>query len=111
MALGRMQETDAFHSLESSLREMRELQKVHPQGEDTPFIESREEEEIDNEEYLACEETKRTRQEKMKVMLADSTRVHLLLAETFYKNHLAMNSNIQWKNCSYDDSDCSIDEE
>jgi len=59
MALGNMHETDMFHSLESSLREIKDLQKVNPQGDKTLFIELREEEEIEDEEILACEETKK----------------------------------------------------
>jgi len=70
---------------------MRELQKVNLQGEETLFIELGEEEEIENEDNPTCEETKKNQQEKMKIMLANSTRVHLLLAETFYKSHLATN--------------------
>ena len=102
-----------FHALESSLREMRELQRGNPQAEDTQFIEPGEEEEMDNEDNednVASEETKKERQEKMKKMLADSTRIHLLLGQSYYKNHLARNSNIRFENTTHDDN-CSSDDE
>jgi len=47
----------------------------------------------------------------MKNMLVDSTRVYLLQAETFYKGHLARNSDIHFENCAYDDNDCNLDKE
>ena len=113
ISLGNMQQTDMFHALESSLREMRELQRGNPQAEDTQFIEPGEEEEMDNEDNednVASEETKKERQEKMKEILADSTRIHLLLAKSYYKNHLARNSNIRFENTTHDDNCSSNDE-
>jgi len=98
-----MHKKDMFFALESSLREMRELQKANPQAEDTPFMEPREEEEIDIEESGACEDIKKERQEKIKNMLADSTRVHQLLAKSFYKCHLEKNSNAHFANSTYND--------
>jgi len=109
MTLEKMQKKNMFHSLELSLQEVRELQKKNPQGEEIPFIEL--EEEIENEENFACEETKTKLQEKIKNMLANSIRVHLLLAKTFYRGHLARNSDIQFENCAYNDDVCSLDEE
>jgi len=53
-----MHEKDMFYTLESSLPEMRELQKGNPQAKDTPFIERREEE-IEIEESGTCEDTKK----------------------------------------------------
>ena len=49
MALSRMHERDRFMSLESSLKEMKELQNQHSKGEETTFLEPEEEEEMDNE--------------------------------------------------------------
>jgi hypothetical protein len=68
-----MEERDMFHTLESSLKEMRELQNENPQAKDTSFIESKEEEEMEEEENHDHHETRKERQENMKNMLADAT--------------------------------------
>jgi len=47
LSLGRMHEKYISYVLESSLQEMRELQKGNPQIENIPFLKPREEEEID----------------------------------------------------------------
>ena len=76
-----------FKAFEASLREMRELQKVNLEAEETPFVEMDEEEEVEggNDEG---EETKFERQRNVKQMLAEVTNVHLLLIKSFYKAHL-----------------------
>lgn len=49
----------------------------------------------------------------MKRMFVDLTWAHLLLAKSFYKNHLERKSNFQFESCTYDDYDYdySSDEE
>ena len=103
MSFGNLQNIDMFKVLEASLREMRELQKINPEAEETPFIELEEEEEVEggNDEG---EETKVERQKNMKQMLAEATRVHLLLAKSFYKAHLAQKSTLRFESCNYDTS-------
>jgi hypothetical protein len=59
MSLGKMQQVDMFNSQESLSREMKELQKANPEAEETPFIKSGEEKEIEKENG-ACEETKKS---------------------------------------------------
>ena len=95
MALGRMHERDRFMSLESSLKEMKELQNQHSRGEETTFLRPEEEEEMDNEIDFEEGETIKKRQEKIKNVLADCTRMHELLAKSFYKTKLGKKSNIQ----------------
>ena len=108
MSFGNLQNIDMFKVLEASLREMRELQKINPEAEETPFIELEEEEEVEggNDEG---EETKIEFQKTMKQMLAEATRVHLLLAKNFYKAHLAQKSTIQFEGCNYDTSSSESD--
>ena len=91
MTLGRMHERDRFMSLESSLKEMKELQNQYSRGEETTFIEPKEEEEMNNE--INCEkgETNTERQEKIKNVLTDCTCMHELLAKSFYKADLGNN--------------------
>ena len=89
MALGRMHESDRFMSLKSSLKEMKELQNQHSRHEKTTFIESEEEEKMENEIDFEEGETKKERQEKMKNVLADCIRMHELLAKSFYKADLS----------------------
>ena len=50
-----------FKALEASLREMRELQKVNPEAEETTFIEMEKQEEVEGENDEG-EETKVERQ-------------------------------------------------
>ena len=61
MALGRVLERDRFMSLESSLKQMKELQNQHSKGEETTLIEPQEEEEIDNEMNFEEGETNKER--------------------------------------------------
>ena len=61
MTLGRMHERDRFMSLESLLKEMKELQNQHSRGEETTFIESKEDEEMDNEINFEEGETNKER--------------------------------------------------
>ena len=96
MALGRMHERDRFMSLESSLKEMRELQNQHSRGEEITFLEFEEEEEMDNDIDFEEGETNKKRQEKIKNVLADCTRMHELLAKSLYKADLGKKSNIQF---------------
>ncbi len=100
--LGNFQVRDMFHVLESSLREMRELQKGNPCAEDTPFIEPEEEEEIDKEENSDHQQSRKERQDNMKNMLIEATRVHELLAKSFYKANLAEKSNIRFEGYNSD---------
>ena len=46
-SLGILQDIDIFKILKMSLREMRELYKVNPEANETPFIEMEEEEEVE----------------------------------------------------------------
>ena len=80
MALCRMHERDRFMSLESSLKEMKELQNQHSKGEGTTIIEAKEEEEMDNEIDFEEGKINKERQEKLKNVLADCTCMHELLA-------------------------------
>ena len=64
MALGRMHERDRFMSLESSLKEMKELQNQHSRGEETTFLGPEEEEETDNDIDLEEGETIKERENK-----------------------------------------------
>jgi uncharacterized protein YjgD (DUF1641 family) len=57
--LENIEERDMFHTLESSLREMGELQKKNPWAKDTPFIELENEEEMENEEIHDHHETRK----------------------------------------------------
>ena len=50
------------------------------------------------------EETNVERQKNMKQMLVEATRVHSLLAKSFYKVHLAQKSTLQFEGCNYDTS-------
>lgn len=68
-SLGNLQHIDMFKVLEESLREMRELQKVNAEAEETSFIEIEEQEEVEGEND-EDEETKAERQKNMKEMLA-----------------------------------------
>ena len=52
-----------FKALEASLREMRELQKINSEAEETPFIEMEEEEEVKGGNYEG-EEIKVERQKQ-----------------------------------------------
>ena len=97
MALGRMHEKDRFMSLESSLKEIKELQNQHSRGEETTFIESEEEEEMDNEIDFEEGGTNKERQKKMKNVLANCTYMHELLAKSFYKVDLDKKSNIRFE--------------
>ena len=63
-SLGNLQHIDMFKALEESLREMRELQKVNPEAEETPFIEIEEQEEVEDE----SDEGKETKVEHQKNM-------------------------------------------
>ena len=100
MALGRMHERDRFMSLESSLKEMKELQNQHSRGEETIFLEPEEEEKMDNEINFEEGETIKERQEKIKNVLADCTCMHELLAKSFYKAELGKKSNIWFEGYS-----------
>ena len=102
-SLGILQNIDIFKALEASLREMRKLYEVNPEANETSFIEMEEEEEVEggNDEGR---ETKVERQKNMKQMLAETTRVHLLLAKYFYNAHLAQKSILQFEVCNYDTS-------
>ena len=100
MALGRMHERDRFMSLESSLKEMKELQNQHSRGEDTTFLGPEEEEEMDNDIDFEEGETIKETQEKIKNVLADCTRMHELLAKSFYKAELGKYSNIRFEEYS-----------
>ena len=100
MTLGRMHERDRFMSLKSSLKEMKELQNQHSRGEETTFLEPKEEEEMDNEIDFEEGETNKERQEKKKYILADCTRMHELLAKSFYKDELGKKSNIRFEGYS-----------
>jgi hypothetical protein len=102
-SLGNLKKINMFKAFEASLREMRELQKVNPEAEETPFIEMEEEEELEGG-IDEREETKVDRQENMKQMLAEATRVHVLLAKSFYKVHLAQKSTVRFEGCNYDTS-------
>jgi len=64
MALGKRQEIDMFHSLESSLKEMRELQKINTKNKETPFLGSGEEEEIENEKFLHVKKQRQSNKRK-----------------------------------------------
>ena len=86
-------------SLESSLKEMKELQNQHSRGEETTFLEP-EEEEMDNEIDFEEGETMKERQKKIKNVLADCTRMHELLAKSFYKAELGKKTNIQFEGYS-----------
>ena len=81
-------------SLESSLKEMKELQNQHSRGEETTFIESEEEEEMENEIDFEKDKTNKERQEKIKNVLGDYIYIHELLAKSFYKADLGKKSNI-----------------
>ena len=61
MALGRMHERDRFMSLESSLKEMKELQNQHSRGEETTFLEPEEGKKIDDEINFEEGETNKER--------------------------------------------------
>ena len=102
-SLGNLQNIDMFKALETSLREIRELQKVNPEAEETPFIEIEEEEEVEggNDEG---KKIKVERQINMKQILAVAIRVHLLLAKNFYKAHLARKSTLRFESCNYNTS-------
>ena len=100
MALSRIYERDRFMSLESSLKEMKELQNQHSRGEEITFLEPKEEEEMDNEIDFEEGETIKERQEKIKNVLADCTRMHELLAKSFYKAELSKKSNIRFEGYS-----------
>jgi 2',3'-cyclic-nucleotide 2'-phosphodiesterase (5'-nucleotidase family) len=57
------------------------------------------EEENDNiEDTYKEEETKKLRQEKKKDMLVEATRIHELLARSFYKENLEKKPTMQWMN-------------
>ena len=99
MALSRMYERKRFISLESSLKEIKELQNQHLRGEETTFIEPKEEE-INNEINFEEGKTNKERQEKMKNVLADCTGIHELLAKSSYKADLAKKSNIDFEGYS-----------
>ena len=98
--LGNIHDTDMFKAFETSLREMRELQKVNPEAVETTFIEMKEEEDVEggNDEG---EETKVEHQKNMKQMLAEATRIHLLWAKSFYKAHLVQKSTLRFEGCNY----------
>ena len=100
MALGRIHERDRFMSLESSLKEMKELQNQHSRSKETTFIEPEEEEEMDNEIDFEGGETNKERQEKIKNVLADCISMYELLAKSFYKVDLDKKSNIQFEGYS-----------
>ena len=100
MTLGRMYERDRFMSLELSLKEMKELQNQYSRGEETIFIEAEEEEEMDNEIDFEDGETNKERQEKIKNVLTNCTRIYELLANSFYKADLGKKSNIQFERYS-----------
>ena len=100
MALGRMHERDRFMSMESSLKEVKELQNQHSRGEETTFIEPKEEEEMDNEIDFEKGETNKERQEKIKNVLADCTHMYELLVKSFYKVNLDKKSNIWFEGYS-----------
>ena len=55
------------------------------------------------------EEKKIERQKNMKQMLAEATRMHILLIKSFYKAHLAQKSILRFEGCNYDTS-CSKSE-
>ena len=100
MALGRMHERDRFMSLESLLKEMKELQNQHSRGEETTFFGPEEEEEMHNEIDFEEGETIKERQEKIKNVLADCTCMHELPAKSFYKAELGKKSNIWFEGYS-----------
>ena len=102
-SLGILQYIDMFKALEESLREMKELEKVNLKAEETPFIEVEEQEEVEGESDK-CEESKVKRQKNMKKMLAEATRVHLVLVKSFYNVHLAQKSILRFESCTYDTS-------
>ena len=58
-------------------------------GEETTFIEPKEEEEMDDEMNFEEGETNKKKQEKIKNVLANCIRIHELLAKSFYKADLA----------------------
>ena len=92
-SLGNLHNIDMFKALEASLRKMRKLQKINPEAKETPFIEIEEEKKVEGENDEG-EETKVECLKNMKQMLAEATRVHLLLAKSFYKVHLAQKSTL-----------------
>ena len=100
MALDRMHERDRFMSLESSLKEMKELKNQHLRSEETTFIEPKEEEEMDNKINFEEGETNKERQEKMKNVLANCIHMYELLAKSFYKVDLGQKSKIWFEGYS-----------
>ena len=100
MALGRMHERDRFMSLECSLKEMKELQNQYSRGEETTFLGPEEEGEMDNEIDFEEGETIKERQEKIRNVLVNCTRMHELLAKSFYKAELGKKSNIRFEGYS-----------
>ena len=67
MTLGKMHVKDRFISLESSLKEMKEMQNQHSRDEETTFIELKKEEEIDTEIDFEEGETNKERQKKSRM--------------------------------------------
>ena len=100
MALDRMHERDRFISLKSSLKEMKELQNQHIRGEEITFIEPEEEEEMNNKIDFEEGKINKERQEKMKNVLVDCTRMYKLLSKSFYKADLGKKSNIRFEGYS-----------
>lgn len=105
--LGNLENIDMFKVLEVFLREMKELQKVNLAAEETPLIELKKEEKIQdgNDEG---EETK-VECKKMKQLLAKTTRVHKILAKNFYKLHLTQKYTLQFEGCNYDNSSSELE--
>ena len=100
MALGILHKRNRFMSLKSLLKEMKKLQNQHLRGEETSFIKLDKEEEMNDEMNFEEGKTNKEREEKVKNILVDSTRIHELLAKSFYEANSTNKSNIQFKGYS-----------
>ena len=99
-SFGALKNADMFHALEASILEMRSIQKQLVQVE---FNDPVENDTTNFEDIDIGDETKLHCEERIKAMLQEATRTHMMLAKSYYMDHLAKTTMVTFPvDSSYD---------
>ena len=86
-----LRNTDRFYAFEASILEMRNIQKQVVQVE---FNDPMENDTTTFEDIDIGREYRVDREERMKAMFQEVVRTHMILAKSFYKDHLAKTTKV-----------------
>ena len=93
-SFGDLRNVDAFHVLEAGIAEMRKIQNQDVQVEFNDPVEN----DTTNLDIIESKgnvaETRGDREEKIENMLKEATRIHLMLAKSFYMEQLGKKAKI-----------------